>query len=498
MSNSKMFSSRILFFLMMTVIVFACSKFETETELKTFAEQNDEGNLKSALASTNIIVDLSDKKAISPQLYGVNNQWDSIHSYKFNTFINQLKNINYSLIRFPGGWESEHYDWSKNINTKNPQATQGASIHQVKIALGQNHDNRPKLSIVVPTELAMREKQWSNAWYANIQKCKREAEDAIILSGANNILNVEIGNEWWLQWAGEKCGKPDDPQYAATYEECRKRKLGKYAHTARRIAQHIATKFPNANFNLLVNGDYTRPHEFTKIKNVFGDKINIIDGVALHAYAGYNTNTHYIPNLVNLITQCKNNLGKDYVSLSEWAPSKAYNQDKRFAEAANILVEQLYEFARAGANDAAFWSPRNDDIWGLGLFDRNFNIQWPTAQLLGDMAVSFRGEVLGVQDGSMRGVASKLNNGNIVVYVVGKDKPMTNVNVRFIDGNEKINKVVSSTLWEPGNAQQTGMARKMKITNNPSNTISPDRKNVSFNVNQNSQYSIYKIELELQ
>jgi len=465
-------------FILLLIFVASCS--DKETNSVEIVNPIETINLPPTSDSTNIVIDLSDALPISPQIYGVNNDWVRVPRSEYTAFDIKLKEINYQLIRFPGGWESEFYDWSENTtpNFSKDTGIPGATINDIK------GKNPTKISIVVPTAIAMNEPINSNAWNTNVQKCNAEAEDAINITGADNILSIEIGNEWWLQWGGGVS---------------RANKLIKYANTAKLIAKNIRTKFPNAKFKVLVNGDFTNPQEFTTIRNIFSTDIDLIDGLTLHPYAGYNDpeGLYVLPNLVTSIKACVNNLGKSYISLSEWAPAKAYNDNQIYAEGANLMVEQIYEFARSGANEAAFWPPINTGIPGLGFFDTNFKIVYPTAQLFGDMALDFRGEVLKVIDGSMRGIASRSSKGNIILYVTGKTKPSTRVKVSF-SNNQKIANVVYASLWEPGNLNNTKDAVPMKLNDNPLNKLSQDKKSVSFNVNSNAKYSIYKIELKLQ
>lgn len=482
MKNTSSIYGFKLLIISLGMILFSCST-EQENALNSSFENSQNLTLsehssgfRPSSVSTDINVDVFSTKPISNLIYGVNNDWQQISTNRYSSFADALEGVNYQLIRFPGGWESEYYDWSSNATPgwKNAPEFPGASIEQVK------QTNPNAISIVVPTVEAMNLPQWSDEWYAAIQKLKDEADDAINLTGADNISSVEIGNEWWLQWGGGVS---------------RYNKVRKYAHIAKRLAEHIRRSFPKAEFKILVNGDYTKPDEFNAINYVFNasNSLEYIDGLALHTYTGYNSDTHNINDLQTKISECESNLGKNYLSLSEWAPARAYNNNKIYAQGANLLVEQIYEHALAGANEAAFWPPTNNSIPGLGLFNYNLTLQFPTAQLFGDMAKSFRGEVLNVQDGSMRGVAAKNKDGIFIVYVIGKDNPWTTVNLKFND--LKIDKVLSTTLWTPGDGANVSKAIPMKKTDNPPFIL--EGKRVVFNVNESSSYCIYKIELKL-
>lgn len=468
-----------LYLLVCILMFYSCSTpDDLEVEDTEATELNEEITAKAFTFSglrTTIDVAVSSKKAISPYIYGVNNDWRQITDGNYSKFADRLEDINYQAIRFPGGWESEYYDWDNNTapGLSNQPASPGASINTVK------NSNPNSISIVVPTVSAMNQPIWSSAWYAAIQDCKATAEKAINNTGASNIRSVEIGNEWWLQWGGGVS---------------RSGKLSKYAQIAKRIAAHIQSKYPNENFKVLVNGDYTVPAEFATIKNVFGNQINNIDGSALHTYAGYNSSSHNIVNLQSKIQSCRDNLGKNYVSLSEWAPSKAYNNNRTYAQGANVLMRQIYEQARSGAEEGAFWPPANTSIPGLGLFNSGMTLEYPTAQIFGDMSRNLRGNSLGVSaQGSVKIAAAEKSNGQIVVYLAGMNTSWTTVKLEF--ENRIIDRVVSSTMWEPSNSSNTKEAAPMTVTNNPE--IFKASRSLQVNVNQNSRYTIVKVILEL-
>ncbi|WP_282036815.1 hypothetical protein [Saccharicrinis aurantiacus] len=447
-------------------------------------EPKDSSEFNNSRYQTNIKIHKEDAIAISPYLLGVNNDWSVISSDNFSKFTSSLSQINAQNLRFPGGWESEFYDWKTNTTPewdKIPEEN-GATIEQVLAS------NPKSLSIVVPTVKAMNATLNTEAWDAGIKYCTEMAKDAIDLTGPSNIMTVEIGNEWWLQYAGGKN---------------RTKKLENYAHIAKEIAIFIRAEYPDAEFKLLVNGDFVYPKEFAKINEVFADQLDLIDGSALHPYAGYNppsnSPNHHIDMLVELIQGCRDNLGKDYVHLSEWAPSKDYNNHKMYAEGANLLVEQVYEFGRSGADVGAFWPPLNTSIVGLGLFNPAFNIIYPTGQLFGDLAENFKGQSLKVTDGKMgengermRAIASKDEN-ELVVYVVGHLNVWSRVDMD-IEG-ETVKSVKSHQLFMPASSE-TNIPQPMTILENADYALTGNT--LTFYMNENRPFCIYKFVLEVE
>lgn len=460
--------------LFMGLLMFFSTSCENDPEMYQPESQNEAETLKAG-KTVELIIQNNNKVAFSGKIFGVNNDWRVVSNARFTGFSKALTGIKYTNLRFPGGWESEYYDWSTNSTPEwnNAPKEKGASISTVL------SKNPPSLSIVVPTVFAMNQKIGTKKWKNGIEKCKLEAEDAIRLTGVKNITTVEIGNEWWLQYA---------------MGDSRSNKCEKYGQIAKQVAKHIHEKYPKAKFKVLVNGDYTKPDEFSKINKTFGKDLKYIDGCALHTYAGYNSTTHDILKVGDLISSCRSKLGKDYVHLSEWAPSKAYNKDKIYAQAANVLVELVHEMARAGADAAAYWPPHNSSIPGLGLFDYNHTTTYPTGQLLKDMSENYKGEALLVtSNGKIRGVAAK-NGKRITVYVAGFDNPATTVKLRLKSGTPK-SKAKSSKVFVPGSTK-TSDAKSMELKNNTYDYKSA-YKGFEFKINSKRKYEIAKFIFEL-
>ncbi|GGD03710.1 hypothetical protein [Hyunsoonleella pacifica] len=477
MKTTKKNLQKTVFILLVTALsLVSCDANEEEVMEQTNAENSLLESSSSQMAEQTVDIRLfaNNRVPISDAFFGVNNNWRTIPDADYPTFEGKLESINYQGIRFPGGWESEFYDWNtdRTPNWPNNPATPGASISTVLST------KPPALSIVIPTVDAMNLKEGVDAdnWLEVLETLKTKATDAINATGANNILSIEIGNEWWLQGAGGVT---------------RPKKLSKYSNIAKVLAKHIRTTFPNANFKILVNGDFTVPGEFTTMKNIFGGDIKFADGVALHPYAGYNTDTHNIADVRSNIIACRDNFGKNFIHLSEWAPSKAYNNNKVYAQGANVLVELTHELARSGANAAAFWPPKNTSIPGLGLFNSNFGVTYPTAQIFGDMSKNYTGDALDTStNGNIRAVASRDGN-RITVYVAGMDQPNTTVRLLVVGADPK-NNPVSSDIFLPGNTSNTAASVPMTITSNAS-TYNDDIKGYVFDVNSQSQYTIHRL-----
>ncbi len=65
----------------------------------------------SQAASEVEVFPLQENIPISDLVYGTNNYWTEIPINDFSTFFTKLTEIGQTMMRYPGGWESEHYTW---------------------------------------------------------------------------------------------------------------------------------------------------------------------------------------------------------------------------------------------------------------------------------------------------------------------------------------------------------------------------------------------------
>lgn len=430
--------------------------------------------------TTSLYLWANDKVQINPEIFGINNSWNWIANADFPSFIAALDKINYKLLRFPGGWESEHYNWNNNTTPgwSKPPARIGASPATLV-------NNVSTFSIVIPTLAAMDKPLWSAAWWDAVASLQKTAVTAINKVGANKVKIVEIGNEWWLHWGG---GVP------------RRDKLRKYAKIAMNIAEHINQQFPNRTFKLLVNGDFTHPEEFTAMRKEFAPNMkayNAIDGVALHPYVGYDSAAYAINKLSYRIKQCINNFNpaKKYVYLSEWAASRAYNSDKRYMQNANIIPDIIHIFARAGVKAAAYWPPINGNAAGIGLLNSDYNTLWPNAQILGELARNYTGHAVSTKSGSVHLAAARNDDNTLTLYVTGSDRPSTKVSIKVYGFT--IASIKEVIKFRPANYKQTRLDAPY-VKEMASAELDAVHNRVLLNINVPGQYEIFKVVLKQQ
>lgn len=432
-------------------------------------------------AISNLNVFVADKVFINPDIFGVNNDWRFISDERFPSFSNTIKDLNLGVLRYPGGWESEWVDWATNTAPSWPNAPDvpGASIATVQ----SNYSN---YSIVIPTLQAMNQRYNSAAWHNAVAKLKLIAKDAIdrARAGGNTVKYVEIGNEWWLMYAGGVS---------------RSEKLINYSKTAMHITSYLAEQYPNRDFKIIINGDFTVPQEFATMKANFTEALDEVDGIALHTYTGYHPPEDKIDfgikTLGDKIDACAKNFNSNkklIIYASEWMAARDYNEGRVYMEAANILPDIIHIYARHGVDAAAYWPPVNSTAPGVGLVSWNASVVFPCGQILSDMANSFKGEVVRTVSDNSIGITGALTHpGNMVLYITGKDNPSTHVEITV--HNFEISRIESIKKFRPDDYSQTNKAAPYIIETGSANLESPG--SIKFHLNNSGPYEIFKIEL---
>ncbi|MFD2725167.1 hypothetical protein [Hyunsoonleella rubra] len=455
-------------------LILACSASDTtDPNDPKFDDNDDDPKGGPANADITLKVDATDAVDIYPDIFGINNDWRQIPDNTFSNFASTLGNIGTTVVRYPGGWESEFYAWTSNTTPgwdKTP-TNPGASIATLK-------SNVANYSVVLPTAEAMDKALGSSQYNTAMASLKARTKQAIDLSGINSVNGglVEIGNEWWLQWAGGVS---------------RAQKLDKYVNVAMELTEYIVSEYPNRKFKLLINGDYTQPQEFTTMKNKFTRAYDAIDGVALHTYTGYVTDTHNIADLEQRIKDCANNFNpnKNFKYLSEWMPSRDYNDRALYMEAANIIPDIVHIYARAGSQAAAFWPPINTSIPGLGLTNWNYTKVFPTGQILGELAGSYKGKSLKTTSNKFHLAAALQDANTMVLFITGGRESGKKVAVKV--NGFTISSIQSVERYVPADYSDTAKAEPY-LTQTASAEISSDNE-VVVDVNKQGLYQIYKI-----
>ncbi|MBB5438128.1 hypothetical protein HDC92_001803 [Pedobacter sp. AK017] len=479
----------ILIIAIFCLLFIACKK----SGLNEVAETSDTTSfsvpeVRSTLYSRNLHVYVNDKVDIHPELFGVNNDWTQVTNANFHNFANAMSDISAKIIRFPGGWESEFYKWATNQTPgwSSAPVVAGASIGTLKYQMGLHGI---AYGIVVPTNAAMEKTINTTAFNNAVDSLANVALAAIDSAGAANVKIVEIGNEWWLQYAAGSS---------------RANKLDKYVKIAIGIAERIYSQYPSHTFKVLVNGDWTVPFEFTTMKNGFAghsNAYNTLDGLALHPYAGYEPKAPYasynIADLQTKLQSCVNNFNpnKKYLYCSEWMPSRAVNNNKAYMETANIIPDFIQIFARSRVNAAAYWPPMNPTVSGNGLFTYAYTSIYPVAQIFKELADNFYGKCVSTVSDSLH-IAGALHPDNkLYLYVTGGKWDATTANITV--HGYAVSSVVSVTRFRPYNSSNTQSANGYITDDMTASYAALSSNVVSFDMNTLSPYEIYRIVLSV-
>ncbi|BCK66482.1 hypothetical protein Srufu_004350 [Streptomyces libani subsp. rufus] len=405
---------------------------ETDT---TAAEQRSAPN--SALHTW---VYPNNKMAIQPTVYGVNNDCREISRAEFPSFNTKLNSLGYQLLRFPGGWESEYFNWANNTApgwSPHPCAT----AEQAKRAVSHK-------AFVVRTAPYM-----DNPSPANLNMLKNEAK-SLVVKHSGSVKHWLIGNEWWLQWGG-----------GGTREE----KLRRYATVARAIAQGM--KEANPRVTVYVTGDWTRPWEFTWIRRAFESTRTwrYVDGVDLHIYAGDNGSATDYRNIGPRLRAIKSRTGKSKIFASEWAAVKRTSVGaKKALRSVNNMVIVMHRMVRAGVTSASYWPP-TDFVPGIGLFNKGNGVykDLPHGQAFKWMANGMRGYSVPAtaSDGLETTASHNVDKKTITVLIPSKELSNQDITVHF--ANTDVTGVVSTqVMWmaNPDAVKQAANIVPIRVT----------------------------------
>lgn len=392
-----------------------------------------------------------DTVPIPTYAYGVNNDWRRVPLGEFSTFISTLKSIKCTLLRFPGGFESEWYDWIQNRTPGWPKAPEKPGATPA-MAL----DQAPAVSMVLKTKDYVK---WSSSEANTLEETKKQLgddADFLVTKFKGEVTIWEIGNEWFMQE-----GPEPEP-------EVRKRLFARYVEIAKYLAWRVKSAAGATNVDVYINGDWLYPYEFTWMKEQFGESWKHVDGVALHIYAGDVDGEHHFSHVIDRITRVKERTGLSKVYVSEWNASRRYTGWKINLQAANAQIELMWLMLRGGITGAAIWAsapgrpPVPDAQPGLDLVNATFQeptpngqgFWWMAAHMTG-LAVNTSSKIIAelqdqnIPDRSKKIQAVAARDGNqLVVFLLGYDRGAHDVIVHV--AGFTVTKIVSArVLYSP-------------------------------------------------
>jgi alpha-L-arabinofuranosidase len=290
------------------------------------------------------VVNALDGVPIDPHLYGANNFWNIVPDASFDAFAKSLtSNCGITLMRFPGGFESEHYLWSDNTLERSYRkytAIPGVSPEHVLRVMGNGN-----VTFVVRTQDALQadNKETYQFW------ADRAAQ--LVAVYGDRVTDWQIGNEWYNVGGAHKDYQGFLHRYATL--------VSYFAPAMKKAAARKGYRV-----RLFITANWGNPGDMATMRaavpvSAWSD----VDGLDIHVYTGRaphgDSILHRLPisGIQPAIAGLKKDSGKDLVYVSEWMAT--LNDDNRSGglENANTMMTILGEMARAGVAEAAYWPP---------------------------------------------------------------------------------------------------------------------------------------------
>jgi hypothetical protein len=347
--------------------------------------------LSSFAATNTVTVTASSGTTINQRLYGVNNIWYYVSSTNYSSFASALQTQGMTLMRYPGGFESENYEWNSSTpetaakcnggNMADPNttcvanaldggyanytSTAGGTPAQVISALGNGNT-----SFVVRTEDAMAAN--NSTTYATWASYAA----SLVTQYCSQVTDWQIGNEWYNQSGGGTSAHNHYSNWLANYAT-----LVAYYVPAMKAA--AATSGCTINIYVTLNwtgnnsGVGTATTYLQDLSTIMSDVNaegvslgegsnvwgNDVDGIDIHPYTGIapSTSKFYPPPALSAIQTIMANIrstsGKSLIYASEWAADLEDNNSAGGLKNANYMLLLFGQLAQGGVSQAAYWPP---------------------------------------------------------------------------------------------------------------------------------------------
>ena len=308
---------------------------------------------------------------IGRDLFGVNYVWHLVPRTAFPAFVATVRGLGVPIVRYPGGWAAERYDWDRNEAIGRPPPD-GPGVDPETL-LGAFD----KVSFVTPSLPAIRDP-------GRIGEVT-ETTATLVRRYGGRVHVWEIGNEWWLQR-----GARNDPAM-------RSRNLAAYAALVARVAPAIKRASPDAL--VFATGEWTHPEDFATLRAAVGDAAwSTVDGLSIHPYCGTldpETLCSLLPSRAAAIREAG---GKTRLYASEWSLGTRVTDDDWGIRNANQMVAAFAFLITARLDAASYWPPMRGSA-SIALMTPDGRAT-ATGLLFGWMARAMRGEMLTVSDGA--------------------------------------------------------------------------------------------------
>jgi hypothetical protein len=323
-----------------------------------------------------ISISMTPEATIDPLIYGVNYVWATTSQADFPSWISALEGTQtppsapVSLVRYPGGWDGEWYDWSTNTlepggpTYSEPGVSPAALLSSILpltsaqplsanwfSAINANGKMRSG-SFQLPIRQVIGDQTPSEV-PARIALIVHKYHQIVLLC-ENSVQYWEFGNEWWLQ-----AGAAANPAPLST-NAALSRNLARYAALVAAAAPALKASFPN--IKLFATADWRTAggpvvnDEFVQLRKAVGPTAwALIDGISIHPYCGTNVPRSVCTSIPEHVAKIKQETGKSNIYASEWAVVMDQSTDDYGIRNANATVSALQDFALAGISEGAYW-----------------------------------------------------------------------------------------------------------------------------------------------
>jgi hypothetical protein len=354
-----------------------------------------------------ITVNANMQTAISAKLFGANNIWYYVQGSSFTDFAKGLKSAGVTGLRFPGGYEAEHYIWDQNSPACNSPCLPNDDDEYVTNPGGkaslykfywQNNSYSPS-NPNAPWSPGATSLQASNAFPNNVVFVARTLDaieaNTTDASNPNNWYawanyaaylvktygydgqDWLIGNEWYNDAYNGSDAHTDPITWANLYGTA----LSYYVPAMKAAAEQAGITIHIYASTLYERNTSQDPAQYlTTVQSAAGAAWSQVDGLDVHPYSGNNPSScasYWITDPINAvgddIQALINSSRKNLVFASEWSadlqdnkgPDPCNNpQVQKGLENANDMVQLFGQLAQGGVTAATYYPPVEVPKWG--------------------------------------------------------------------------------------------------------------------------------------
>lgn len=326
---------------------------------------------------------------ISPLLYGINYDWNAVPGGETTAFSNAMLSVAHTqIVRYPGGWNAEKYNWSNNteIPWRHFSPIPGATADGIL-------QHFPQASFITPSAVAIQNPAMTNR--------VAQLSEQLVSKYGDRVKIWEIGNEWFLQ------------RGAKQHPEILQENLSRYAMLLNTVVPRM--KAANPSIHIYVVAEWNSKKDAERLRQLTRrDVWAQIDGIAIHPYCGMKDDASSCALLQQRVAEIQSATHKHDIYSSEWAVVRNHTEDDFGIRNANYTLMAIRNLAMAGVEIGAYWPPVRE-IPALAFVSKDFNSAYPTGIVFGWMSEAYEGVALRVTGDA--DAAAARNNDTITVFV---------------------------------------------------------------------------------